>query len=254
MLTILSPAKTLNFESQIITKKSSTPVFMKETEVLVEVLKTLTASDIEKLMSVSPKLAALNYERYQTWNPARKNSKQAILAFDGDVYDGLDAQSLSAKQISLAQKHVRILSGLYGVLKPLDLIQPHRLEMGTPLIVSGNKNLYAFWQDKIVSDINKALSESGNNILVNLASKEYFKSIESKKLNGKVINIDFKDQKNGTYQIISFFAKKARGLMSRFILENKITKPGDLKAFDYGGYYFSPAMSKENHLVFTRDN
>lgn len=254
MLLILSPAKTLNFEPQIITKKFSFPVFMTETEVLVEVLKTLTASDIEKLMSVSLKLAVLNYERYQTWNPARKNSKQAILAFDGDVYDGLDAKSLSEKQLSSAQKRIRILSGLYGVLKPLDLIQPYRLEMGTPLVVNGHKNLYSFWQDKIVTEINNALSESENNILVNLASKEYFKSIETKKLNGRVINIDFKDHKNGTYQIISFFAKKARGLMSRFILKNKISRPGDLKAFDYGGYYFSPTMSKENHLVFTRDN
>jgi uncharacterized protein len=254
MLTILSPAKTLNFEPQLITKKSSIPVFSEEAEVLVEVLKTLTASDIEKLMSVSPKLAALNYERYQMWNPVRKNSKQAILAFDGDVYDGLDAKSLSEKQLNSAQKRIRILSGLYGVLKPLDLIQPHRLEMGTPLVVKDYKNLYAFWQDKIVSNINMALDENGNNVLVNLASKEYFKSIDSKKLNGSVITVDFKDRKNGTYQIISFFAKKARGLMSRFILENKITRPGDLKAFDTGGYYFSPAMSQENHLVFTRDN
>ena len=254
MLIILSPAKTLNFDHQQITKHYSIPVFMKETSVLVEKMQTLSASEIEKMMSVSPKLALLNYSRYQTWNPDAKNSKQAILAFDGDVYDGLDAKTLTEKQLKNAQKRIRILSGLYGVLKQLDLIQPHRLEMGTPLSMGNYKNLYSFWQDKIVSEINIALDESGNNFLVNLASNEYFKSIETKKLYGKIITVDFKDLKNDSYKIISFFAKKARGSMSRFILENNINRPDDIKAFDYGGYYFSPTLSKENHLVFTRDN
>jgi uncharacterized protein len=205
-------------------------------------------------MDISPKLASLTFERYLTWFSDEVPQKQAILAFDGDVYDGLDAGSFSPADFESAEKHLRILSGLYGVLKPLDLIRPHRLEMGTRLEINGHKNLYPFWKDKIVTQINKALDESGTNILVNLASQEYFTSIDIRKLKGKIITADFKDMKNGKYRMISFFAKKARGLMTRFILQNSITDPEDMKAFDLEGYHFSPGLSRESTLVFTRDN
>ncbi len=254
MLTILSPAKTLNFAPQTLTKKKTLPVFGDESEQLVTVLQTLSATELARLMDISSNLAALNYERYQTWSKSPTLPKQAILAFDGDVYDGLNAAELSEKQLVLAQKRVRILSGLYGVLKPLDLLRPHRLEMGTTLQVNGYKNLYEFWQGKIVNEINKALRESGSNTLLNLASHEYFKSIDLKKLEGNIVTADFKDQKNGTYKIISFYAKKARGLMTRFILQNRITRPGDLKAFDMGGYRYEPGMSSKSHLIFARDH
>lgn len=254
MLTILSPAKTLNFAPQTSTKKKTLPVFGDETGQLVTILQDMTATDLSRLMDISPKLAALNYERYQTWKKSPALPKQAILTFDGDVYDGLNAADLSEKQLVWSQKRVRILSGLYGVLRPLDLIMPHRLEMGTTLEVNGHKNLYEFWQDKIVNEINKALQESGSNTLVNLASQEYFRSIDLKKLDGNIVTADFKDLKNGTYKIISFYAKKARGLMTRFILENRITHPCDLKAFDLDGYHYASGMSSKSHLIFVRDH
>jgi len=254
MLTILSPAKTLNFAPHTLTKKKTAPVFGDETEQLIGILQNMTTTDLARLMDISPKLAALNYERYQTWNNSPTLPKQAILTFDGDVYDGLDALSLSEKQLVLAQKRVRILSGLYGVLRPLDLIRPHRLEMGTSLEINGHKNLYEFWQNKIVAEINNALNESGSKTLVNLASIEYFKSIDLKKLEGNIVTADFKDLKNGTYKIISFYAKKARGLMTRFILQNRITQPGDMKAFDLDGYHYAPEMSSKSHLIFVRDH
>jgi uncharacterized protein len=254
MLTILSPAKTLNFAPHTLTKKKTLPVFGDETEHLVTILQNLTATDLARLMDISPNLAALNYERYQSWKKSPTLPKQAILTFDGDVYDGLNAAELSEKQLVSAQKRVRILSGLYGVLRPLDLIRPHRLEMGTTLEVSGHKNLYELWKDKIVFEINKSLHESGSKTLVNLASKEYFKSIDLKKLDGNIVTADFKDLKNGTYKIISFYAKKARGLMARFIIENRITHPGDMKAFDLDGYRYAPTMSSKSHLIFVRDH
>jgi uncharacterized protein len=254
MLVILSPAKSLNFDHQVTDTGYTVPVFSDETAKLVKILQGHSPAELVRLMSVSHNLAALNHERYQTWNTDPEKSKQAILAFDGDVYDGLTASTLNRESLLSSQNRVRILSGLYGVLKPLDLIQPHRLEMGTKLRVNKAKNLYEFWKSKIVSEINKSISESGNNILINLASGEYFKSIDTKRLRATIIAAQFRDQKDGNYRIMSFYAKRARGMMTRFILENNISDPEDLKAFDLGGYHFSPRMSSDETLVFIREH
>lgn len=254
MLAILSPAKTLDFESRAITDKSSIPVFQDKAAKLAHELQHCTISEIEKLMSVSYKIAALNYERFQMWDSPSNIQKQAVLAYAGDVYEGLNAATLSEKQLIDSQKIIRIISGLYGVLRPLDLIRPYRLEMSIPLKIAGAANLYQFWGSLITGEINKAVEESGSNILLNLASNEYFKSIDPKKLKGDLINTEFKDLKNGSYKIISFYAKRARGLMARFIIENRITDTEDLKAFDTEGYRFSPNLSKENNLVYIRDH
>ncbi len=254
MLIVLSPAKSLNFEPQNITKKSTRPVFREETGILTARLKEMSTSDIASLMSVSEKLASLNYERYQSWGRTTEKPKAAIFAFDGDVYDGLDAGSLSEEQAMSAQKKIRILSGLYGVLKPLDLIRPHRLEMGTKLEVNGFKNLYEFWGGKLTGEINRAVLQSGSKILLDLASNEYFKSLDIKHLKAKLITAEFKDLSNGDYRIISYYAKRARGLMTRFILDHQIDNPDDLRAFDSDGYRFSPGMSSETKLTFIRDH
>lgn len=253
MLIVLSPAKSLNFDTQNLINEFTIPVFRAETETLVKYLQKMSAKGLSDLMSISPTLAKLNYERYQTWDPSPEKSKQAILAFDGDVYDGLSASSLKEEILLETQKRVRILSGLYGVLKPLDLIQPHRLEMGTKLKTGRKNDLYIFWKDKIVREINLAIKESESPVLVNLASNEYFKSIDQKKLKGKIVTPEFRDLKNGKYMMISFFAKKARGMMTRFILENGITDPEEMKAFDLEGYNFAPKMSSNEKFVFTRD-
>jgi len=205
-------------------------------------------------MNISADLGNLNYERYQTWHLpfTPENAKQAVLAFNGDVYTGLDAPALPEEKLKLAQQKLRILSGLYGVLKPLDLMQPYRLEMGTKFGVGRAKDLYAFWGNKITKNIQEAVNESGSKILVNLASNEYYKSIDSKKLDAEIVTPAFKDMKNGEYKMISFFAKKARGLMTRFILEHNIDNAGDLQAFDADGYVFNPRLSKPRKPVFTR--
>ena len=207
-------------------------------------------------MMISAALGQLNYECYQTWHQpcTPENAKQAVLAFNGDVYQGLDAATLSEAQLTQLQSKLRILSGLYGVLKPLDLMQPYRLEMGTKLKYQRSTDLYAFWKKKITPKVKEALAESGSNVLINLASNEYFKSIDTKKLGAEIVTPEFKDLKNGKYKMISFFAKKARGLMTRFILENNIEKVEDLQAFDSEGYVFNPRLSKPGRPVFTRDN
>jgi cytoplasmic iron level regulating protein YaaA (DUF328/UPF0246 family) len=206
-------------------------------------------------MDISAELGELNFQRFQNWQQpfTPDNAKQAIFAFNGDVYQGLNASTLTPDQLKLSQNKLRILSGLYGVVKPLDLIQPYRLEMGTKLKYYKSKDLYAFWNPLIAKKINEAVLESGSNVLINLASNEYFKSIDRKKLKAEVVTPDFKDHKNGAYKMISFFAKRARGLMSRFILENNISDPVDLLAFDSEGYSFNSRLSKPGNPVFTRE-
>ncbi len=254
MLVVLSPAKSLNFAPSTIDFEPSLPIFEKETTKLVKQLRRLSSTDIAQLMDISPKLAMLNFERYQQWSAQPDGPKAAILAFDGDVYDGLQAESLSLDELKAAQQQIRILSGLYGILRPLDLISPHRLEMGTTLQVGHHRNLYEFWGNKIARQINQSMFETGTISLLNLASNEYFKSIDQKTLKGNIIQVDFKDLKNGSYKIISFYAKRARGLMTRFILQHGIDKHDDLKAFDLEGYHFAPSLSKNDYLVFTRDH
>lgn len=254
MLIVISPAKTLDFEQKAKTSSYSANDFLPEAETLIGVLKNYSADDLIKLMGISPKLAHLNHERFATWRRPfdTENAKQALLAFKGDVYTGLDAESLNKKELLYTQDHLRILSGLYGVLRPLDLIQPYRLEMGTKLNTSSFQGLYKYWGDTLTLNMNEALAAQGDNILINLASNEYFKALNKKKLEAEIITPVFKDFKNGQYKMISFFAKKARGFMSRFILKNELKKPEELKHFDADGYYFSEAESGMNQLVFLR--
>jgi len=256
MLIVISPAKSLDFESFPATSNYTLPELLDKSQKLVERLKKMSPGQLSKLMGISRKLGELNFQRFQQWNLPFKpdNSKQAVLVFNGDVYQGLQAETLSEDVLLLAQKKLRILSGLYGVLKPLDIIQPYRLEMGTPMKYFRKKDLYAFWNPSITEKINEAIVESGSNVLVNLASNEYFKSIDKKKLKAEIVTPEFKDLKNGQYKMISFFAKKARGLMTRFILENNITEVENLMAFDSDGYIYNPHLSKPNNPVFTRDN
>ena len=255
MIIVISPAKTLDFETPPITKKYTLPAFLDDSAELIDQLRALAPDQVGKLMSISPKLATLNSNRYYDWtrpfNP--DNAKQAVLAFKGDVYTGLDAESLNAAELSFAQQHLRMLSGLYGVLRPLDLMQAYRLEMGTQFKNNRGNNLYEFWGDTITESINQDLKKQKSSTLINLASNEYFKSVRKERLNADVITPVFKDQKNGVYKIISFFAKKARGLMSRYIIQNKLTNPEDLKKFDLAGYRFDISTSFNNELVFIRD-
>lgn len=253
MLMVISPAKTLDFESKPNTDKFSQPRFLNQSKTLIDRLRKLDAVDVASLMSLSDQLANLNVGRYETWQTpfALNNAKQAMLAFKGDVYTGLDAETMTAADLDYAQNSLRILSGLYGVLKPLDLMQPYRLEMGTKLDNSKGKNLYAFWGSQIRESLiqEPALQDE---ILINLASSEYFKVVEVKKLNVRVITPVFKDWKNGQYKMISFYAKKARGLMCRYIIDRKLSNPEGIKQFDYEGYRFSDDMSKNDEWVFTR--
>ncbi len=254
MIVVISPAKTLDFESQPVTDVHSTPRFLDDSCELVEQLKLLAPDDISGLMSISPKLGELNANRFQTWQLpfTQGNAKQALLAFKGDVYTGLDAESFSESDFEFSQKHLRILSGLYGVLKPLDLIQPYRLEMGTKLGNARGANLYHFWDKKLTESLDKEL-QSDDNVLINLASNEYFKSVKVKTLKARMITPVFKDMKNGQYKMISFYAKKARGLMSAYIIKNKLEEVESLKGFDSEGYCFNPEMSKGDDWVFTRN-
>jgi len=254
MLFLLSPAKKLDYDSALPTKLHTQPLFVKDAQKLIGVLKTKSEADIASLMDLSPALSKLNAQRYAAWKPVfnESNSRQAVLAFNGDVYEGLEASSLSESQLKWAQDHVAILSGLYGVLRPLDLMQPYRLEMGTALANPGGKNLYEFWSDKITPYLNERLAADKDPIIVNLASEEYFKSVNSKTLNARVIQCVFQDGKNGAWKVISFHAKRARGLMARFAIQHKITKPQALQQFDLEGYAFAPDVSTEDKLVFRR--
>jgi len=256
MLIVISPAKSLDFDSAPTTDHFTMPEMLDESEKLVARLRRMKPKQLSDLMGISASLGQLNYERYQTWHqpftPA--NAKQAVLAFNGDVYQGLDANTLSEDNLLQLQKKLRILSGLYGVLRPLDLMQPYRLEMGTKLKYQRSDDLYAFWKKKVTPAIKDAITESGSNVLINLASNEYFKSIDTKKLGAEIVTPQFKEGKNGQYKMISFFAKKARGLMTRFIIENNIEKVEDLQAFDLDGYIFNPRLSKPGKPLFTRDS
>ena len=255
MLILVSPAKTLDFEQPALTKEHSQSDFLTSSQELIQVCQQLTPADIASLMKVSDKIAGLNAARFGQWQPNLNldNAKQAIFAFRGDVYTGFDADTLSETEITQTQSQLRILSGLYGLLRPLDLILPYRLEMGTSLANPKGKNLYEFWGDTLTEAVNKALVEHENDIIINLASNEYFKAIKVKKLQGQLITPAFKDCKKGEYKVISFYAKKARGLMARYIIENKLEKAEDLKSFNISGYYFDAESSLKGELVFKRD-
>ena len=255
MLAIISPAKTLDFESAVKNFPVSQPHFTDYSEQLIEVCRKLSPQDLSSLMSISDKLAGLNVARFAEWTKIHNenNSRAALFAFKGDVYTGLDADSLSEDDVIFAQSHLRMLSGLYGLLKPLDLMQPYRLEMGTKLANPKGKDLYAFWGNVITLAVQQAIDEQGDNVLINLASDEYYKSVKENQLKAKIIKPVFLDNKNGKYKVISFYAKKARGLMCRYLIQNRLTKIEQLKEFDLGGYWFDSASSTETEFVFKRD-
>ncbi|MGO1462690.1 MAG: peroxide stress protein YaaA [Marinobacter sp.] len=254
MLMVISPAKTLDYESPLATETFTQPDFLDDACELIDQLKELEPHQVSNLMRISDKLGQLNADRFQSWHTpfSPENARQAVLAFKGDVYTGLDAESFSEQDFTFAQKHLRMLSGLYGILKPLDLMQPYRLEMGTKFENTRGKDLYAFWGQRLTRQINSQL-EKDDGTLVNLASNEYFKSLKKKDLEGRLITPQFKDWKNGEYKIISFYAKKARGLMCRYAILNRITDANDLKGFSLDGYYFSEDQSDNNNWVFLRD-
>lgn len=254
MLIVVSPAKSLYDHCPVQFEPFSQVDFLPEAEKVVSVLKKKKPAQLAGLMGISPKLAELNYQRFQAWEPpfTPENSWQAVLMFNGDVYQGLKAETFTASEFETAQQQLRILSGVYGLLKPLDLIQPYRLEMGTNVSVARKKNLYEFWKTRITGKLNQEFSETGKKVLVNLASNEYFGAIDTKKLKARIITPAFKEHKNGQYQMVSFFAKRARGLMSRFIIQNRISNPEEMKAFDMEGYYFNNELSNGDSWVFTR--
>jgi len=256
MLMVISPAKTLDYTSAPVTTRHTLPEHLEHSAELIAQLRELTPVQIAELMSLSDKLAGLNAARYAEWTPAftPTNAKQALLAFKGDVYTGLDAESFDEDAFDFAQQHLRILSGLYGVLRPLDLMQPYRLEMGTKLANARGKDLYAFWGERISEWLNQALAAQGDDILLNLASNEYFGAIKRKALKARIVDTEFKDLKNGQYKIISFYAKKARGLMARYVIENRLRTPEQLKGFDLAGYHYAEQQSTPDKLVFLRDS
>jgi len=256
MLMVISPAKTLDFETSPTTERFTQPQYLDHSQELITQLRELTPAQIGELMHLSDKLSGLNAARFGSWNPAftPENAKQALLAFKGDVYTGLQAETLSEKQLSYAQDHLRMLSGLYGLLRPLDLMQPYRLEMGTKLANGRGKDLYAFWGTRISEWLNEALAEQGDDLLLNLASNEYFSAVKRSALKAQIIDTEFKDLKNGQYKIISFYAKKARGMMSRFVITEQINTPKALKEFNMNGYRYSSEQSSDTKLVFLRDS
>ncbi|MGO1618060.1 MAG: peroxide stress protein YaaA [Oceanisphaera sp.] len=255
MLVVVSPAKTLDYETPPVVSDYTQPELLNDSALLIERARELTPADIGKLMKISDKLAGLNAARFADWQPnfTPDNAKQALLAFKGDVYTGLDAETLTPDDFAFAQDHFRMLSGLYGLLRPLDLMQPYRLEMGTKLENERGKDLYAFWGNIITDKLNAALAAQGDNVLINLASNEYFKAVQPKRLAGQIITPIFKDCKNGQYKIISFYAKKARGLMARYIIQHQLSEVSQLTAFDTAGYYFVESESSATELVFKRE-
>ncbi|MEE4076643.1 MULTISPECIES: peroxide stress protein YaaA [Pseudomonas] len=256
MLMVISPAKTLDFETPPTTERFTQPQYLDHSQELISQLRELAPAQIAELMHLSDKLAGLNAARFGSWTPdfTPENAKQALLAFKGDVYTGLQAETLSEDQLDYAQKHLRMLSGLYGLLRPLDLMQPYRLEMGTRLANARGKDLYAFWGTRISEWLNEALADQGDDLLLNLASTEYFSAVKRSGLNARIIDTEFKDLKNGQYKIISFYAKKARGMMSRFVIEERIDSPEALRAFDVQGYRYNAELSTPSKLVFLRDS
>lgn len=254
MLFLLSPAKSLDYDTPVGELPHTQPPFIAQSTQLVEVLRRQSPAQVASLMSLSDTLAALNVARYAAWSPrfTAKNSRQAVLAFNGDVYDGLNAKTLTPAQLAWAQDHVAILSGLYGVLRPMDRMQPYRLEMGTRLAVGPAKNLYQFWGPRIAEHLNTRLAADKTPVVVNLASQEYFKSVDQKTLKARVIECVFEDWKAGQYKVISFFAKRARGLMARYAITHKISTPGKLEGFNLDGYAFAAGASQPDRLVFRR--
>lgn len=257
MIVVLSPAKSLDFESSLKTDKHSQPHFVDQADKLVAILKKKSVRQLKSMMNISEDLAQLNVDRFQSWKLPLKPpaARPAIFAFTGDVYQGLEAKQFTEKQLDFAQVHLRILSGLYGLLRPLDLMLPYRLEMGTKLKVTPRKdNLYKFWDDALTEQINKDLEASNSKALINLASNEYFKALKPKLIDQPIITPEFKDYKNGEYKMIGFFAKKARGMMAAHIVSKKITDPENLKTFASEGYTYNDKLSKGNKWVFTREN
>jgi cytoplasmic iron level regulating protein YaaA (DUF328/UPF0246 family) len=255
MIIIISPAKTLDFETPPPSRRATESPFLDQSAALVEDARKLAPDDIRALMNVSDNIAQLNHARFMNWSRPFNldNAKQALFAFKGDVYTGLEGETLTTSQLSYAQNHLRILSGLYGLLRPMDLIQPYRLEMGLKFANRGGANLYQFWGEDINNALNAQLKKLKQTTLVNLASNEYYKAVQAKKLNAEVITPIFKDLKSGKYKIISFYAKKARGQMARYMIENEIEEVAGLRKFKGGGYRYNKAESTATDLVFTRD-
>ncbi len=254
MLAIISPAKKLKFETRDPSLASSQPVFPKDTNELIKVARKLTRADLRQMMKISDKLADLNYQRFQTFSktPTENDTKQAVMAFAGDTYTGLDAPTLDQQDLAFAQDNLLILSGLYGLLKPHDLIQPYRLEMGRKLKTKRGETIYAFWGDRIAAQLDQQLAGHKYPVIINLASNEYFKAAKTKALKARVINMVFKEKKADDYKIIGLFAKRARGAMARYMIKHRIERPDDLKNFSEDGYQHQPAMSDDDHWVFTR--
>ena len=255
MLLVISPAKTLDFDTPASTTIASKPTMLKDSAMLIDRMREFAPDDLVNLMGVSQKIAELNTQRFMNWQMpfTKKNAKQALLAFKGDVYTGLNAETFTEDDFEFAQQHLRILSGLYGVLRPLGLIQPYRLEMGTKLANEKGKNLYEFWDKKPTQALNKQLTSLDSSTVINLASNEYFNAVDKSALKADIITPVFKDYKNGKYKIISFYAKKARGLMSAYIIKNKLQEPSQIKKFNVDGYYFEPQGSTKNEWLFLRD-
>lgn len=256
MLMVISPAKTLDYTTAPVTDRHTLPEHLEHSAELIAQLRELTPAQIAELMGLSDKLAGLNAARFAQWSPEfdTENAKQALLAFKGDVYTGLDAESFDEADFDFAQRHLRMLSGLYGVLRPLDLMQPYRLEMGTRLANARGKDLYAFWGERISQWLNRALAEQDDDVLLNLASNEYFGAVKRQALGARVIDTEFRDLKNGQYKIVSFYAKKARGLMARYVVKNRLRDPEALKGFDLAGYRYAAEQSSPDKLVFLRDH
>ena len=254
MITIISPSKTLGVIKNSNLPKATTPEFLSSSDELVQVLRNFTVNELKSLYSVSENIAQLNYGRFREWHTPfnSSNSTPAILTFKGDVYEGLNAAEFNRSDFEFAQKSLRILSGLYGVLRPLDLMQPYRLEMGAKLDVGDRNNLYEFWSEKITDTLNHELASSQNPVLVNLASQEYFKAVNSKNIKGTIVSPVFKEQKGTDFKVVAIHAKRARGLMSKFIIQNRIEDAEQLKHFDWEGYYFRSDLSTKTKLIFVR--
>jgi len=254
MLIVISPAKTLDYTTPPVTPLHTVPELLAHSETLIQRLRGYSALELMELMEISRKLADLNLDRYHAWSLpfTPQNAKQAVLAMKGDVYTGLDAERFTPEDFSFAGRHLRILSGLYGVLRPLDLMQPYRLEMGTALPTERGRNLYEFWGEIITEKLNEALAEQGDDLLINLASTEYFKSVRPAALRGRIITPQFKERKGKSYRIVGILAKRARGMMSRYIIRNRLSDPEALKAFGQDDYRYDPALSSDTEWVFTR--
>lgn len=253
MLSVISPSKNLDFKTRATSRKKTEPLFLNEAESLVATMNQLNARDIKSLMNINDDLATLNEERFRNWDTGSRTAKQAVLAFRGDVYLGLDATTLSERDLTSAQRRIRILSGLYGVLRPLDQIHPYRLEMGLPIKSNGAENLYGFWRSRLTDYLNEELSQQSNPILINLASDEYFKVIDTSRIEYPIIKCQFLDKFRDNYRFMSYYGKRARGLMARHIVTEKIDNIAGLKRFASNGYRFDKERSSKTNLVFIRD-